>query len=356
MKEWLLYGATGYTARLISKLAVERGLRPILAGRNAAAIEAEARTLGLPFRCFGLGADLDRDNGAGALRGVGAVLHCAGPFSSTAAPMVRACMSAGVHYLDITGEIEVFEAAAALDAKARDAGIMLLPGVGFDAVPSDCLAAHLKRRLPSATHLRLAFHSTGKASRGTATTIAEHMGRGGVIRREGSLKRVPSAWRTLDVDFGRGPKRCVSIPWGDVSTAFKSTGIPNIEVYMAAPARMRAALIASRGFDWLLGAGIVKRAIQSRIRRGAAGPTDHERARARCFLWGEASDLQGRRAISLMRTPDGYTTTALTALACLERVLAGQARIGFQTPATAYGPDLVLSLPGFEREDRSANG
>src|SRR3712207_3296995 len=145
--------------------------------------------------------------------------------------MAEACLSAGVHYLDITGEIGVFEALAARDAQARAAGVMLMPGVGFDVVPTDCLAAHLKRRLPSATRLALGFEAAGRLSRGTARTVIENLGAGGLVRQGGELKRVPAAWRTRVIDFGAGPRTAMTIPWGGVVTAYHSTGIPTIEVY-----------------------------------------------------------------------------------------------------------------------------
>jgi short subunit dehydrogenase-like uncharacterized protein len=100
------------------------------------------------------------------------VLCAAGPFSATSRPVADACLRNRVHYLDITGEIDVFEALAARDAEAKARGIMLLPGVGFDVAPSDCLAAHLKRRLPDANDLRPYLSLRANTSRGTAKTIA----------------------------------------------------------------------------------------------------------------------------------------------------------------------------------------
>ena len=159
MPTFLLYGANGYTGQLIAREAVVRGQRPILAGRNAEAVTALARQLGLEHRIFSLD---DAAATCAGLEGVTAVLHCAGPFAHTARPMIDACLEARVHYLDITGEISVFEMAAVRDTEAMAAGVMLLPGAGFDVVPSDCLALHLHRRLPTATHLALAFHGIGR--------------------------------------------------------------------------------------------------------------------------------------------------------------------------------------------------
>jgi short subunit dehydrogenase-like uncharacterized protein len=345
---WLLYGANGYTGALTARMAVERGMRPILAGRRADAVQELARSLGLEARVFGLE---DPKAVAAGLAGVTAVLHAAGPFVRTSRPMAKACMISRVHYLDITGEAAVFEALAMRDAEAKAAGVMLLPGVGFDVVPSDCLAAHLARRLPTATHLALAFLGLGGVSRGTATTMAENAGEGGLVRRDGRLARVPAGWKTRHVDFGRGPQPCVTIPWGDVATAFHSTGIPNIEVYLAASLALRALVRLSRPLGGLLRASAVQGFLKRRIQAGPPGPTDEQRSRGRSFLWGEVTDDRGGRAVSRLTTPEGYTLTATASLAIVERALAGQVSPGFQTPSRAYGPDLVLALPGVMRQD-----
>jgi len=109
------YGATGYTGKLAARTAKEKGLEPILAGRNEAKLKALAEPLGFQYRTFDLSdkAKLDK-----ALGEADAVLHIAGPFSATSEPMADASLRARTHYLDITGEIDVFEALAARNAEA----------------------------------------------------------------------------------------------------------------------------------------------------------------------------------------------------------------------------------------------
>jgi short subunit dehydrogenase-like uncharacterized protein len=345
---FLIYGANGYTGGLIARGAATRGHRPLLAGRSSAAVEALARELGLEPRVFALDHPAAVREG---IRGVKAVLHCAGPFTHTSRPMADACLAAGIHYLDITGEAALFEALAARDAEARAAGVMLLPGAGFDVVPSDCLAAHLKRRLPSATHLALGLLMPGRPSRGTAATVLESLPDGGLVRRGGVLTRVPAAWKTRRIDFGTGPKKAITIPWGDVVTAYHSTGIPNIEVYLAAPWATHLAALASRHLGWLLASRPVQTLLRKRIQAGPPGPTEEQRAQGQSFLWGEVTDATGCKAVARLRGPEGYTFTVLAALAVVERVLAGEAPPGFQTPSLAYGPDFVLRLDGVSRRE-----
>ncbi len=345
---FLLYGANGYTGKLVARLAKERGLSPVLAGRDRASIEKLAQELGFEHRVFPLddAAALDA-----ALGEVSVVLHCAGPFSRTSKPMADACLRTKRHYLDITGEAVVIESLAARDREAKAAGVMLLPCVGFDVVPSDCLAAHLKRRLPSATRLALAIMGMGRVSRGTATTMAENINRGGLVRRDGRLTPVPAAWKTREIDYGRGPVQATTIPWGDVASAFYSTGIPNIEVYAAMPAKLRRMMKLTRSFGWLLGSASVQRFLKRRIQSQPPGPNDEERVKGKSFVWGEVEDDAGKRAVSRLSGPEGYTLTALTSLTIVGHVLGGKFTAGFQTPSLAYGPDLILEIEGVKRED-----
>jgi short subunit dehydrogenase-like uncharacterized protein len=257
-----------------------------------------------------------------------------------------------VHYLDITGEIAVFEGLARRDAEARTAGIMLLPGVGFDVVPSDCLAAHLARRLPGAVQLSLAFRALGGASRGTLTTMVENLGTPGAVRRHGEIIPVPQAWRTRRIDFGDGKMRdATTIPWGDVATAFHSTGIPNIDVYMSMRPALRRAAIASRWLGPVLRSRIVRHVLTAWVRRGAPGPSESERVRGASLLWGEAVAADGQRVEARLRGASGYIMTAQAAVHLAAKVLGGAAPSGFQTPSRAYGPDVILEIPGVARTD-----
>jgi short subunit dehydrogenase-like uncharacterized protein len=343
----LIYGATGYTGGLVLAECLARGLRPILGGRSEA-VSTLARAHGLDSRIVGLE---DPPALRGELAGVAAVLHCAGPFSRTSRPMADACLATGTHYLDITGEISVFESLAARNGEARAAGVMLLPGIGFDVTPTDCLAAHLKARLPDATRLLLAFESSGGLSRGTATTMIENISRGGAVRRGGRITPVPAGWKSLRIDLGKGPVDVTTIPWGDVATAWYSTGIPDIEVYTRTNRRMRAALKASRYVAWLLASGPVQRLLKGRIQRAAPGPNEATRTRSVSRVAGEVTNAAGVKARARLAGPGGYTMTARTAVAALARTLAGGATPGFRTPSLAFGADFILSIEGVARED-----
>lgn len=347
---WMIYGAYGYTGELTVRLAVEQGLTPIVSGRSEAKVREVAAKYGVEARPASLEEPRSLE---AALAGVNVVLNCAGPFSHTYRAVSDACLASRTHYLDITGEIAVFEGLAARDPEARGVGIMLMPGVGFDVVPSDCLAKHLKGRLPDATHLALGFQGLGRVSRGTAKTMAENAGKSGAVRRDGRIVPVPPAWKTRTIDFGRGPVEAVTIPWGDISTAYHSTGIPNIEVYTAMPDSARRMMKWSRYLGWLMQSRPVQSLLRNRIESRKPGPDDAERARGLSLLWGEVTNAKGEKHSSRLRGPEGYTLTALTSLLVVRRVLEGHAPVGFQTPAKVYGADLILEVPGVMREDVS---
>ena len=338
----LIYGANGYTGELIARAAAAQGLAPVLAGRSAAAVESLARELGCESRVFGLD---DPAAVSAGIRGSRVVLHCAGPFSATAKPMMAGCIAAGAHYTDITGEIEVFELGFRQDAAARQAGIVVCPGVGFDVVPTDCVALTLKQRLPGATHLALGFDSRSGLSRGTASTSVEGLGHGSRVRENGVIRDIPLGSRTRRADFGAGEKQAAAIPWGDVSTAYRTTGIPNIEVYVPVSPRALANLRRLARFSWLLRSGSAQSFMKWRIRKGAPGPTAEERAKTPVFVWGEAHDAAST-VTARVRVPNGYTVTTDASIAIARRLLAGGAAPGFTTPARLMGADFVTTLPG----------
>lgn len=344
---WLLYGAYGYTGELIAREAARRGSAPILAGRRREPLHKLADELGFDAMVLDLN---DPSSLRAALENVSAVLHAAGPFTHTSRPMVDASLATATHYLDITGEMGVFESVLHRDKEARDAGVALLPGAGFDVVPSDCLAATLARALPDATHLDLAFTSDrGSASRGTLRTAVEAMPHAGAERRNGKIVGTPLAHDARRIQFDCGPRWAMTIPWGDVSTAFHTTGIPNIRVYTGTPEKRIRQLRRLRPLLPIVGTVPVKRLLQWWIGRTVVGPDAETRSGARVHLWGEVrNDLDDRRE-AILEVPEGYALTASAAVELTLRAVAGALEPGAWTPAGAFGPDLIAEIPGVEQ-------
>ena len=345
--DWMIYGANGYTGQLMVEEAIKRGYRPVLAGRSRETIEPLAQKYGLPARVFAL----DKHEAVVmGLRGMELVLHCAGPFSKTAAPMVKACLELGAHYLDITGEIDVFAHCHALDAEAKQRGIVVLPGSGFDVVPTDCLSAILKLELPSAQNLVLAFDAPGGPSPGTAKTAVEGLGKGGRARINGEMRTVPLAWKTRTFNKNGEQRLAMTIPWGDVYTAFVSTGIPNIEVYMSVPPSTVENLRRIRRLGPLLNFSLVQKFLKSQVAKKVRGPSEEKRKDAETWVWGEVSDASGRQASAILKTPNGYTLTVLAALGIVAKLMSPQRPIGgYYTPSRLMGADYILRLPGVKR-------
>jgi short subunit dehydrogenase-like uncharacterized protein len=353
-RPWMIYGAYGYTGELVAKEALRRGHRPLLAGRDPAKLRAMADRLGLDAVPVDLG---DGAALAKAVAGVQVVFHCAGPFVETSAPMIRACLDERVHYVDITGEIPVFQATFARDAEAKARGITLLSGAGFDVVPTDCLAAYVARRVPAATELAIAFAGLAQPSGGTAKSTFQGALVGGFVRRGGVLVPTPLGKGGRRVRFADRERPVLPIPWGDLETAARTTGIPDITTYMAVPKN-----VATLAKGWavgaaaaplarlVLGAGPVRRSIERRIARTVQGPDDALRASSRSHIWARAANAAGTAVEAWLETLDGYSFTAVAGVLVVERLL-GAPVPGAVTPASAFGPDFVLDAPGTKRLD-----
>lgn len=344
----LIYGAYGYSGRLITREARGRGLRPVLSGRNQKRLREWGEQLNLPTQTVALH---ETERLRSVLDEASVVLHCAGPFVHTAMPMVKACIATGTHYLDITGEPEVFSDIRDRGAVAAEAEVMLLPGVGFDVVPTDCLARHVTEQGPSATTLEVALFLQSGISRGTLKTLIERMGQGGIVRRDGHLVDVPSGWASRTVDFGGERRTVVSIPEPSVVTSGVSTSVPNVTVYLALPGVARTLLRASRYVSGLLRWEPLKQLLRRLVEWGSTGPSFEARRRGRSVVW--AAAREGARSSHWARLygPDPYTLTARAALNAAEQVLGGYAPAGYQTPSTAFGADFVLDVDGVEREE-----
>ncbi len=349
MGDFLIYGATGYTGQLAAEHAVRVGLRPVVGGRNADTLAKMAKGLELEWRCFSL------DDAAGTrdgIRGMAAVLHAAGPFSATSRPMADACIRAGIHYCDITGEIDVFETVAARDKDARSAGVMLLPGAGFDVVPSDCLAAHLAARMPDANRLRLSIGGLTTLSRGTAKTMAESVAKGTRVRRHERIVETRETPRST-MDFGTGSCATIGVSWGDVSTAWHSTHIPNIEVFFQTVPQMERASRMPRLLKQLLATRVAQRLIKKQIdARLPPGPSAATRAAGSAVLIGETWNSAGEHITTRLETPEAYDLTAKTSVEIARLAASGHAAIGYQTPSTAYGADFITKFEDVSRLDR----
>jgi short subunit dehydrogenase-like uncharacterized protein len=321
MNRLLIYGASGYTGRMVAEQSKAAGVDFVVAGRDAEKLAALGEALGVPHRCFALDSPAEVHNG---LSGVQVVLNCAGPFAKTAEPLMLACIANQIHYLDITAEINVYKLAERLGEAALDVKVMLMPGVGWDVVPTDSLAAHVARRVDQPKSLKIALQVAGGMSRGSAISAGEIIGAGLMARVDGALIDAPNL-QSAEFDFGDGPVLCFPLSFGDLVTAWRSTGIPNITMFVH---------VSGDAFP------------QGDLSKLPDGPTVAEREAHSARAVVEITGADGSRAVSMIETVNGYSYTPLAAIEAARRVLGGEHAPGFETPAHLFGVGFAETIPG----------
>jgi short subunit dehydrogenase-like uncharacterized protein len=346
--DWMIYGANGYTGQLVAQMAKERGHNPVIAGRNQKKMEKLALELQLDYMAFDL---TDVNIIAEAIADMDLVFLAAGPFSQTSQPMIKACLATHTHYLDITGEIDVFETVFSYDEVARKNGIALIPGVGFDVVPSDSLAKHVYDRLPDASYLEIGIASLKWLSGGTKKSMIEGIPIGGRIRRDGELQPYPLGIGKKRLRFMHGYYDTLPIPWGDLSTAYRTTAIPNIITYKVFP----KSFIAMASIGAGVGQTLFNNTMMQKIAKGwvsafSRDPNADYRQSARSYLYAKASNDRGQTAEAWLDTIEDYQFTAISSVLAVEQTL-DRHLAGALTPTLAFGKDFVFDIEGTRRLD-----
>jgi len=360
-QRWMIYGANGFTGVLVAEEAKRRGHRPVLAGRNAEKLKPLAARLGLAWQVVDL---TDPVALTQALAEVDLVFHAAGPFVDTSAAMVSACLATGTHYVDITGEVSVFRETFALDAQARAINVVLMSGVGFDVVPTDCLAAYVAKHLPGIVSLEIAIAGVGGVTAGTAKSMLDGAGAGVLARRNGALVAQAFGKGGKRVRFSDRERSVLPIPWGDLESAYRSTGVPNITTYMAFPRQLAEGAasawpLAAAGapvLKLLLGQPKIRGALGKLIDSQVKGPSAEQREAGRSYVWVRGADAEGETREAWLEVAEAYTFTARSGVLAVERILAAPALCGALTPAQGFGEDFVLDVEGSRRLDAISEG
>lgn len=341
-KNWMIYGAYGYTGELVVQEAIAQQRQPVLAGRNEAKTKAVAEKYNFPYKAFSV-EDADE-----FLQDIDIIINCAGPFDQTAVPIMDACLKNNVHYFDITGEMPIYEAAHGRHDKASKAGVVLCPGVGFDIVPTDTLAALLARELPSATHLELAFNFGSLPSQGTARTAIVNIGVGGLVREQGQLKPVGLGHSIRKIPFASGAKSAVSFPWGDVFTAYHSTGIRNTIVYCAMPAALCWGQKLTNPIKGLLARPLMQKMLLGLMEKILdEGPDENTRDNAGTEFWGRAKAADGREVSATLTGPSVYVMTAELSVAAALQAETASPDGGYYTASKLLGADFLSDRTGY---------
>ena len=331
----LIYGALGYMGQLTARYAKQANLPIVLAARSPN-LTKQTTTLGLEGRIFGLA---DAAVVKQQLADVAVVVNLAGPFSSTSRPLIDACIATGTHYIDIAGEYPDFETVYAFNEAAQKAGVMLMPGAGFGVVPTDIAALLAKRNLPDATELTIAYATVGGASQGTLKTVLKDIDKPGVVRQNGRFVPINPAVETLTFRADGKEHTVVTNPWrADLFTAFYSTGIPTIRTYSAFPGFvvgfMKGKMLWLRNLLLNRLVGLLP-----------VGPSDKQLLAGKTHVWATAKNATGQTATVQIDGPEAYLFSVKTVLAITNRILAGDLKPGFQTPAH-YGSALIETMDG----------
>ena len=327
--------------------AVRNGWKPMIAGRNEFKIQSLAKKYNLPYQCFEYDDQAAWDK---ALKDKQLLLNCAGPFVDTIEEILPACLRNIVHYTDISGEIEVFDYIQKHNDEAKRIGVVMMPGLGFDIVPTDCLAKYLSEQLPDATHLELAFSSSSGFSRGTALSLLNRFHKGSAIRKNGEVLWKSAASVQKEVFFGGLQRFVIRIVWGDVYSSYFTTGISNIEVFTSVTPKLAKIMQRAFRFRWIIKSKWFQAIGKSLIRRKIHGPDSAKRNQLRSYIYGKVSNNSGDLVKAQLETPESYKLTSITSLMCVENILTNPYLPGYQTPGGLFGSDFILQVPKVKRQ------
>lgn len=316
----LIYGATGHTGTLICYEAARRGISFEIAGRNEGKLATLSAQLNTPYHVFQVS---DETGWEKALKDKTALLNIAGPFSETAQWAMEACIKFKVHYFDIAAEVDIYRLAETKDMAAKAADIMILSGAGLFA-SYDPLVLHTSKRVKNPVALRAAFKYSGGFTPGSIASSVNIFNAGILVRKNGKVEKLPEA-KPATFNFGNGKEECLPTPLGGIILSFKSTGIADIDEYF------QMALPAASGEKATVG---VDKHNEANIATG-------ERSKIVAEVTGE----NGEVLRSMIDMPPGYMPTVTASIEIVCRALGGNYKTGFQSPASAYGEQLLESLP-----------
>lgn len=344
-KKFLLYGCTGYSGKLIAQECRRQGLEPVLAGRSHDKVKTIAEQSGCQYRVFDLEQpELVKES----IKDCFLVFNAAGPFTQTCMPLLKACLQQGVHNLSLVGEIPLLESLYGYDSQAKKAGITLAVGLGYDVIPTDCLANVLKQELPDASHLSITMQGASDMSPGSTKEMIEQLGEQPFWQRKnGQLIQGKSQTRAIDI--GLGETFTMSIAWGDIASAYHSTAIPNIEVYAALSRGEWLVMQMISAFKPVIRIKRIQGYINRLIDRFVAGPDTETLEQTPVYFLAEARNAQGKTVRAKLKTASGYKLTYLGAVYAIKHVLENPVRTGYQTPAQLMGSRSIEKLPGSSR-------
>ncbi len=343
-----VYGATGYTGKLVAAELAAANADFVISGRNEAKLNALVGELRTGVKA--LAAPLDDPI---ALRTLlddcAAVINCAGPFTLYGEPVLEAAVDTETHYLDTTGEQDYIRVALSkYGPEAEKAGVAVIPTMGFDYVPGDMIASLTAQGLGELDSLTLNYAVAGfKATRGTARSAIEGLTGGDTEWRD--LK-----WREASGRMGRGTfefpeigaKRMARYPSGEQITVPRHVPTKNVITSITASTVAgplgRAISVVGPATSIAMRTPL-KRLLSAGINRLPEGPSPEDRANARFMIVCDAvRGGESRRGIIRGRDVYGLTAAMVARGALIAAGKEFEGRGGL-APAQAFEPREFLS-------------
>ncbi len=344
-KKWMIYGAYGFTGSLLAKIAADKGFKPVLAGRDALKTKRLALSLGLDFKVFSLDEDSIIEKN---LKDIDLLYNLAGPYCKTAPTMVEACLRTKTHYMDLTGDIEIYDFLYSLDKVAIENEILIMPGVGFNVIATECVAAHTVQKLSTCDHLDIVMATQAKPSKGTFKQMIALLPRGGYEIENHELKRRNIGKSDIKIKYPDKRRTPFSIPIGELIACHKSLNIANIRVHYAMSSswvRMTETMIDI--IAKFSGKNYGKKVLSNFASNYIKGPDETSMLHDKAYVYAKASSDLGVYAETMIKTPEPYYFTALITLKVIQKVLDGEYK-GALTPVEAFGSSIIFEVEGVE--------
>ncbi|MFN8149839.1 MAG: saccharopine dehydrogenase NADP-binding domain-containing protein [Solirubrobacterales bacterium] len=347
----VLYGASGFTGKLIAAELCARGLDFTLAGRSREKLDAVAAELARPQTVAAVALD-DPAAVRSLLEPAAVVIGCAGPFTLHGRPLIEAAAATGTNYLDTTGEQPFIRDSFEVHGAAAEAsGAALASGMGFDYAPGDMLAALVAAGLGRLREMTVAYAVRGFGpTRGTALSALEMMSGGDLEWRDGSRRTAPRHVGEGRYEFPSpiGSRRVGRYPCGETITVPRHVETDSmrcvIDLRGLTGMQLGPLSAPAMTLSGLLMVGPARRAAGKLISRMPEGPSERARGAVRFTVACEAETADGRRRRGVVRGSDIYgLTAAIIAEGAARMASPDYDRRSALAPAQAFDPESFLN-------------
>ena len=338
--DWLIYGANGYTGRILVEQAAKQGHKPVIAGRSPEKIKPLAEQYDLPYSIL----DLHDINALSEkVADFKLISNFAGPFPLTARPIAEACLENGINYIDVSGDLNTIQYIFDLNEKARAKSIVMIPAAGFITYATECLAHYIAEQIDETKFIELGVYIIGGTSRGTAISTVDSIKDGCLIRKDHQLIPVKFGKDTKKIPFPDGRKPAWAVPLAELLTVHKALTIPDIKVFNVMPHFLHLLRLIAPLIQKTMKIEVFKRIAKKIAAKQPEGPTREQNLNTKSYLWARAGDKIGNEKQAWLETPEAYYFTALLNIRFAEVILGSDLK-GSITPSEAFGKDLIFDF------------